>query len=111
MHIARDERRNPIDLGSRGQGQLWSQEFEHKQVHKRGTESVVWKAKRSMLTCHTRCKCSMETTRNKVKLKFDIKVVKLVECLIDRKSLYLVRVRMSCNIRERELNKIPIYRP
>ena len=29
-----------------------------------GTEPGVRKGKRSMLACHTRCKCSMETTHN-----------------------------------------------
>ena len=35
---------------------------------KMGTEPGVRKGKRSLLTCHTRCKCSMETTRNSVKI-------------------------------------------
>ena len=34
------------------------------------------------LACHTRCKCSMETTHNAVKVKVGIKVMKLVESLI-----------------------------
>ena len=36
---------------------------------KSGTEPGVRKGKRSLLACHTRCKCSMETTRNSVKVK------------------------------------------
>ena len=32
----------------------------------------------SLLTCHIRRKCSMETSRNLVKVKFGIKVIKLV---------------------------------
>ena len=35
---------------------IWQQ----KQVPKRVTEPGVKKGKRSMLACHTRCKCSME---------------------------------------------------
>ena len=31
---------------------------------KMGTEPGVRKGKRSLLACHTRCKCSMETTHN-----------------------------------------------
>ena len=49
---------------------------------KRGTEPGVRKGKRSLLACHTRCKCSMETTRNSVKVKLGIKVMKSVESLI-----------------------------
>ena len=61
---------------------IWSQQLEHKQVPKRGTEPGVQKGKRSLLASHTRCKCSMETTHNSVKVKLGIKVMKLVESLI-----------------------------
>ena len=47
-----------------------------------GTEPGVRKGKRSLLACHTRCKCSMETTHNSLKVKVGIKVMKLVESLI-----------------------------
>ena len=40
-------------------------------------EPGVWKGKRSVLVCHTRCKCSMETTHNSVKVKLVIKVIKI----------------------------------
>ena len=49
---------------------------------KRGTEPGVRKGKRSLLACHSRCKCSMETTHNLVKVKLGIKVFKLLESLI-----------------------------
>ena len=49
---------------------------------KKGTEPGVRKGKRSLLACYTRCKCSMETTHNSVKVKLGIKVMKLVESLI-----------------------------
>ena len=62
---------------------IWSQQLEHKQVPKWDTEPGVRKGKRSLLACHTRRKCSMETTRNSVKVKVGIKVMKLVESLID----------------------------
>ena len=42
-----------------------SQQLEHQQVPKWGTEPGVRKGKRSLLACHTRCKCSMETTHNR----------------------------------------------
>ena len=58
---------------------IWSQQLEHKQVPKRGTEPGVRKGKRSLLASHTRCKCSMQTTHNSVKVKLGIKVMKLVE--------------------------------
>ena len=61
---------------------IWSQQLEHKQVPKWGTEPGVLKGKRSLLACHTRYKCSMETTHNSVKVKVGIKVMKLVERLI-----------------------------
>ena len=51
---------------------------------KMGTEPGVRKGKRSLLASHTRCKCSMETTHNSVKVKPGIKVMKLVESLIGR---------------------------
>ena len=44
---------------------IWSQQLEHQQVPKWGTEPGVRKGKRSLLACHTRCKCSMETTHNR----------------------------------------------
>ena len=51
---------------------------------KMGTEPGVRKGKRSLLASHTRCKCSMETTHNSVKVKLGIKVMKLVDSLIGR---------------------------
>ena len=42
---------------------------------KRWTEPGVRKGKRSLLASHTRCKCSMETTHNSVKVKLGIKVI------------------------------------
>ena len=47
-----------------------------------GTEPGVRKGKRSLPACHTRCQCSIENTRNPVKVKLGIKVMKLVEILI-----------------------------
>ena len=41
----------------------WSQQLEHQQVPKRGTEPSVRKCKHSLLACHIRCKRSMETFR------------------------------------------------
>ena len=55
---------------------IWSQQLEHKQVPKRGTEPGVRKGRRSLLACHTPYKCSMETTHNSVKIKLGIKVMK-----------------------------------
>ena len=60
----------------------WSQQLEHKQVPKRGREPGVRKGNRSLLACHTRCKYSMDTTRNSVKDKLGIMVMKLVESLL-----------------------------
>ena len=59
-------------------------QLEHKQVSKkkRKTEPGVRKGKRFLLACHTRCKCSMETTHNSVKVNFSTKVMQLVESLI-----------------------------
>ena len=67
--------------------EIWSQELEHKQVPKKGTEPGVRKGKRSLLACHTCCKCSIENTCYSVKIKLGIKVMKLVESLISWKSL------------------------
>ena len=61
---------------------IWSQQSEHKQVPKRGTEPGVRKGKLSLLASQTRCKFSMEATHNSVKVKLDIKVIKLMESLI-----------------------------
>ena len=61
---------------------IWYQQLDHKQVPQWGTEPGVRKGKRSQLECHARCKCSMETTRNSVKVKVGILVMKLVESLI-----------------------------
>ena len=64
--------------------EILSQQLEHtsKRVPERGTDSGVWKGDRSLLTCHTPCKCSIETTRTSVKVKLGIKVMKLVKSLI-----------------------------
>ena len=62
--------------------EIWSQQLDHKQVLKRGTEPGVRKGQRSLLACHTRCKCSIETTRNSVKVKLGIKVMKFMDSLI-----------------------------
>ena len=40
---------------------IWYQQLEHKQVPQWGTEPGVRKGKRPLSTCHTRCKCPMET--------------------------------------------------
>ena len=40
-------------------------------------EAGVRKGKRSLLACHSRHKCSMESFRNSVKVKLGIKVIKL----------------------------------
>ena len=61
--------------------EIWSQQLEHKQVPK-GAEPGVPKGKRSLLTCHTHCKCSLETTHNSVKVNLGIKVIKLVKGMI-----------------------------
>ena len=42
------------------------------------------KGKCSLLACSTRCKCSVETTRNSVKVKLGIKVMKFGKSLIGR---------------------------
>ena len=74
----------------------WSQQLEHQQVPKWGTEPGVRKGKRSLLASHTRCKCSMETTHNLVEVKFGIKVMKLVESLIGREVT--VGQRSECHL-------------
>ena len=60
----------------------WSQQLDDKQVQNRRTEPGVLKGKRSLLACHTRCKCSMETIRNSEKFNLGIKVMKMVESLV-----------------------------
>ena len=75
--------------------EIRSQQLEHKQVPKRGTEPSIRKGKRSMLACHTRCKCSMETTHNEVKLGIKV-IIKLVEGV---NSLEVtVGQRSECNL-------------
>ena len=56
----------------------WSQQLEHKQVPKCGTEPGGRKGKRALLACQR----FMETIPNLVKVKFGIKVMELVEKLI-----------------------------
>ena len=46
--------------------EIWSQQLEHEQVPKGGTESSVRKGKRSLLACPARRKCSKETYLNSV---------------------------------------------
>ena len=71
-----------------------SLQFKHNQVPEKGTEPGVRKGKRPMLACHTRCKCSMETAHNSVKVKLGIKVIKLVESPDRMGSHCWSRVRM-----------------
>ena len=44
-------------------------------ARKKEMEPDVWKGKLSLLTSHTRCKYSLETTHNSVKVKLGIKVI------------------------------------
>ena len=71
----------------------WSKQMEHTQVPKRGTGPAVRKGKRSLLASHTRYICSMETTRNSVKVKPGIKVMK-----IGGKSYFIYKKLFSCYI-------------
>ena len=92
---------------------IWSQHLEHKQVQQWGTEPGVRKGKRSLLACHSRSKCSMETTHNRwrsssVSMSWFWWKVWLVG-----KSLWS-RISMSFNIRERDTSYCWIrspYRP
>ena len=43
--------------------------IEAQESPEKGTGPGVRKGKHSLLACHTRCKCSMETTHNSVKVK------------------------------------------
>ena len=60
----------------------WSHQLEHKQVPKGVKEPGIRNGKRSLLGCHTRCKCSIKTTRNFVNVKLGIRVMEFVERLI-----------------------------
>ena len=62
--------------------EIWSQQFEHKQVPKGDGTRCPEGLKRSLLACHSHCKYSMETTHNSVKVKLGIQVMELVESLI-----------------------------
>ena len=53
------------------------------QARPKEEEGSRCKGKRSLLACHTHCECCLETTYNSVKVKLGIKVMKLVESLID----------------------------
>ena len=93
----------------------WSQQLEHKQVLKKVTEPGVRKGKSSLLASHTRCKCSMETSRNSVKVKPGIRIME-IDGTSDRTGSHCnwSRVRMSFKIRERETSYCWIrspYRP
>ena len=82
---------------------IWSKQLEHKQVPQWGTEPGVRKGKRSLLACHTRLKCSMETTHNRWR-----------SSSVSRSwnwwkgwwfgSHCWSRIRMSFNIRERDIS-------
>ena len=49
-----------------------------------GTKPCVRKNKRSPLACHIHCKCSVETTRNSMKVNLGIKVMEFMKSLIGR---------------------------
>ena len=61
---------------------IWAQASP--QIGAGGRNQVSGRVKRSLLACHTHCKCSMETTHNSVKIKVGINVLKFVESLIGR---------------------------
>ena len=65
----------------------------------KGAEPGVRRGKRSLLASHTRCKCSMETTHNSVKVKLGIKVMTLVESLIVNNVI--IAGDFNCTIAER----------
>ena len=75
--------------------------MEHTQVPKYVMEPGVRKDKRSLLASHTRCKFSMDTTRNTVKVKPVIKGPE-IGGKSDRLGSHCnwLRVRMSFNIRK-----------
>ena len=54
----------------------------HANPLKTGMEPGVRRGKCSLLVCPSLCKCSMDTTHNTVKVKHDIKVMKLMLSLI-----------------------------
>ena len=85
---------------------IWSQQLEHSQVPKWGTEPGVRKGKRSLLASHTRCKCSMETTHNSVKVKLGIKVMKLVESLIGREVTNIGRLSKKVYFQAFPINQV-----
>ena len=60
------------------------------------------KGKRSLLACHTRCKCSMETTHDSVKIKVGIKVMKFVKSLTGWEVTVGQGSNVSFNIRKRD---------
>ena len=55
-------------------------------------EPGVRKGKFSLLACHTRCTCSIETTRNLLKVEVGIQVMKLGKSLIGWNVTSLSRV-------------------
>ena len=59
------------------------------------TEPGVRKGRRSVMACRIRCKCSMITAHNSVKVKLGIKVIELVKSHIDWEVT--VTGRMSFN--------------
>ena len=95
----------------------WSQQCEHRQVlwrwwgRGRGVEEPgVRKGKRFLLLASsTSCECSMETTRNSVKVNAGNKVMKIGR-KSDRLGIHCSRsrVRMSFNIRETSNVFIPM---
>ena len=75
----------------------WSHQLKHEQFPK-GTERGVRKAKRSLLACHTRCKCSIETTRNSMNVKLGINVIKLLKRLIGMEVTIIDR-GLECHLK------------
>ena len=56
----------------------WPQQVEKMQVQKEERPGIR-RSKRSLVACHTRCRCFMETTRNSVKVNIGNKVIQLAE--------------------------------
>ena len=79
-----------------------SQELNHKHVPK-GTKPDVRKGKRSLLTCHIRCRCSMRNHSLFGKIQARYQDHEISE-KSDRYGIHCSwsRVRMSFNIRERK---------
>ena len=107
--VKRSRKSRHVFFEGGGRGYLYNNR-EHMQVPKGGQNQVSIMGKWYMLVCHIRCKCSIETSRNSVKVKFCIKVILFVLSSRNSKNSDLSKRYLSMSIYSCHLTGISCWK-